>query len=129
MLARSSFTRYANTEGGKVNMSSIDLFTWWALSISSSITFITLISVYLYASSKPKRKRDIQKEDGIVRIGKDFAFVLALIGLLIFYIFSIQLARTSNTSMLSEAVFAVGNIVVEAVLILYLLTNRRDESK
>jgi hypothetical protein len=100
-------------------MAEIDLFTWWALSISFSSIFLTLISIYLYADSKSRRKEGIQKFS-IFGIGKDFVFVFVLLGLLIFYIFSVQL----GAGVLSEAVFAVGNIVVEALLIIYLIRNR-----
>jgi hypothetical protein len=41
-------------------------------------------------------------------------------GLLVFYIFSVQL----GTGLLSQIVFASGNIIVEAILIFYLLKNR-----
>ncbi len=101
-------------------MSDIDLFTWWTLSISFSSIFLTLVSIYLYAGSKPKRKDDVQKKAGIFRVARDFVFVWVLLGLLIFYIFSIQLGGGA----LSEAVFAFGNIVVEALLVLYLIRNR-----
>ena len=104
------------------------LFTWRTMSISFSIIFITLISIYLYVSSKPKRKDDISKKTSALKMGKDFVFVLVLVGLLVFYVFSIQLGRTNTTSLLSEAVFAVGNVVVEALLIIYLLMNRKSES-
>ena len=53
-------------------------------------------------------------------IAKNFIFVWVLLGLLVFYIFSIQLGRGT----LSEGVFALGNIVVEALLVFYLLKNR-----
>jgi hypothetical protein len=112
-----------------MKMTEADLFAWWAISISFSIVFITLISAYLYIGSKSKRKGGKQKKASALRIGKDFAFVLVLVSLLIFYLFSIQIARTSNASLLSETIFAAGNIVVEALLILYLLTNRKNESE
>lgn len=117
----------------------IDLFTWWAISISWSILFLIVAGFYLYASSRAKRKEDTREESkrkmndehsGRVyktqlkattgRIAKDFIFVWILLGLLVFYIFSVQL----GTGRLSEAVFAVGNIVVEALLVFYLFRNR-----
>jgi hypothetical protein len=103
------------------------LFTWWTMSISFSIIFITLISIYLYVSSRPKRKDDIPKKTSALKLGKDFVFVLVLVSLLAFYIFSIQLARTNATDLLSETVFAAGNVAVEALLIIYLLMNRKSE--
>jgi hypothetical protein len=50
-----------------------------------------------------------------------------LIGLLVFYIFSIELARASALGVPAEAVFMVGNIVVEALLLLsWLKTEKRN---
>ena len=101
----------------------IDLFTWWALSISFSSIFLVLISIYLYSGSKSKRMEGaekVAKTVDAVRLVRNFTFVWVLLGLLIFYIFSVQL----GAGILSEAVFAIGNLVVEALLILYLLRNR-----
>jgi len=119
----------------------IDLFTWWAISISWSIAFLIVAGFYLYASSRPKRKEDTREEskrktndEHSVKartyktqlkatagsIAKNFIFVWILLGLLVFYIFSVQL----GTGTLPEAVFAAGNIVVEALLVFYLLKNR-----
>jgi 4-hydroxybenzoate polyprenyltransferase len=106
-------------------MPNIDLFTWWALSISFSSIFLIFISIYLFIDSKSRRKEDIRKKAGAFRIGRNFAFVWVLLGLLVFYIFSIQL----GAGVLSEAIFAVGNIVVEALLVLYLLRQREEDSK
>jgi hypothetical protein len=106
-----------------MKMPNVDLFTWWALSISFSTIFLTLISIYLFIESKSRRKEGTQKESSVFKIGKSFAFVFVLLGLLVFYIFSIQL----GTGVLSESVFVVGNIIVEALLVLYLLRNRETE--
>ena len=106
-------------------MPNIDLFTWWALSISFSSIFLTFISIYLFIDSKSKRKEGMQKKSDALRIGRNFAFVWVLLGLLVFYIFSIQL----GAGVLSEAIFAMGNIVVEVLLVLYLLKQRKEESK
>jgi hypothetical protein len=118
-----------------------DLFVWWAISISWSIVFLIVASFYLYANSRAKRKEDTREENKrkmngehsvrmrgyktqfkamARRIAKNFIFVWILLGLLVFYIFSVQL----GTGTLPEAVFAVGNIVVEALLVIYLLRNR-----
>jgi hypothetical protein len=109
-------------------MASPDIFGYWELSISFSIIFITLISIYLYVSSKPKRTATLHKATNVFGMGKNFVFVLVLISLLLFYIFSIQLARESSSGILPEVVFAIGNIVAEAFLIIYLLMNRKEES-
>jgi hypothetical protein len=108
-----------------MNMPNIDLFTWWALSISFSTIFLTFISIYLFINSKSRRKEDTQKKASVFRIGESFAFVFVLLSLLVFYIFSIQL----GTGVLSESIFVVGNIIVEALLVLYLLRNRETESE
>jgi hypothetical protein len=52
---------------------------------------------------------------------KNFVFVWVLIGLLFFYIFSINVA--------SALIFAAGNIVVEVILLAYLLKNGKEESE
>jgi len=107
-------------------MPDIGLFAWWALSISCSIIFLTLISIYLYIDSKSRRRETVQKtvkKRDSARLVKSFAFVWVLLGLLVFYIFSIQLGASVQT----EVVFAVGNIVVEVLLVLYLLRNREQK--
>lgn len=122
-------------------MLAIDLFTWWAFSISWSIAFLIAAGFYLYGSSRPKRKEDKPKENEqktkdnrsiggranaiqfrakAGSIVKDFIFVWVLLGLLVFYIFSVRL----GTGSFSEIVFASGNIFVEALLVLYLFVSR-----
>jgi Flp pilus assembly protein TadB len=117
----------------------MDLFVWWALSISWNIVFLIAAGFYLYASSRAKRREDAQKEiirkandeqsvsayrpqwkATVGRLTKNFIFIWILLGLLVFYIFSVQL----GTGRLSEVVFAGGNIVVEALLVFYLFKNR-----
>lgn len=109
-------------------MTNPDIFGYWELSISFSIIFITLVSIYLYVSSEPKRTATVHKATNALQMGKNFVFVLVLISLLLFYIFSIQLARESSSGILPEVVFAAGNIAAEAFLIIYLLMNRKEES-
>jgi high-affinity Fe2+/Pb2+ permease len=118
----------------------IDLFTWWTVSISWNIFFLIVAGFFLYASSRSKRKEDKAKEseekienrsidereDKIqfrtkaASLVKDFIFVWILLGLLVFYIFSVRL----GTGAFAQTVFAVGNILVEAFLIFYLFRNR-----
>jgi len=119
----------------------LDLFAWWEISISWSIVFLIVAGFYLYSSSRLERKGDrreeskeemndvhsIERPAEKIRFGararsmvKDFSFVWVLIGLLVFYIFSVKL----GTGALSEMVFALGNIAVEALLVFYLLRNR-----
>jgi hypothetical protein len=97
--------------------------------------------LYLYGSSRSKRKEESSKESKqkmsgensagasiqriqlrakVGRIAKDFIFVWILMGLLFFYIFSVHL----GTGTFPQVVFASGNIVVEALLIFYLSRNR-----
>ena len=122
-------------------MLAIGLFTWWEISISWNIVFLIVAGLYLYESSRPKRKEDsseqtkqkmndehpvrapayrIRAKAKVGRIAKNFIFVWILMGLLVFYIFSVQL----GTGLLSQIIFASGNIIVEAILIFYLLKNR-----
>jgi len=118
----------------------IDLFAWWAISISWSIAFLIAAGLYLYSSSRAKHTEDAEKEKSrqsretgedksahkiqlktkAITTSKNFIFVWILLGLLIFYIFSVKL----GTGKVSELVFALGNITVEALLIFYLFHNR-----
>lgn len=91
-----------------------DLFTWWILSISWSIAFLTAVSIYIYIKS-PGCKKSNQTKTSTFDLAKDFIFVWILLGLLIFYILSVSIG--------SAFIFAVGNIAVETILILYLTKN------
>jgi uncharacterized membrane protein len=92
----------------------LDLFTWWIISISWSIAFMIVIGIYLYMSSKAKREEGAQKLS-LGKLVKNFAFTWVLLGLLVFYIISISIG--------SYTIFALGNIVVQAILILYVVKN------
>jgi len=108
-------------------MFNLDLFVWWAISISFSIIFLTAVSIYLYIDSRSKRTDSERKKSAMkssVRLIESFTFVWVLLGLLIFYISSIQLGATT----LTEVVFAIGNVVVEILLLLYLIRNRKQNS-
>jgi hypothetical protein len=115
----------------------IDLFAWWAVSISWSIVFLTAAGFYLYVSSRAKSKKDtyVENHERSIEVGtfkraqlkakalnifKNFIFVWVLLGLLVFYIFSVKLGPGTFT----ELVFALGNIIVEALLVFYLFRNR-----
>ena len=92
----------------------LDLFGWWVLSISSSIVFLTLISIYIYRTRNGSCKT---KQKGTTKdVTANFAFVWVLFGLLVFYVVTVQMG--------SSLMFAAGNIVVEIALIAYLLKNR-----
>lgn len=95
----------------------LDLFTWWIISISWSIAFLIVAGIYLYADSSTKRKENSRIKWNLVKLTKDFVFVWFLLGLLIFYIVSVKIG--------SSAIFAAGNIVVEAMLIAYVVRNRQ----
>jgi len=98
----------------------INLFTWWIISISWSIAFMIATGIYLYVSSRAERKEDTQKRS-LVKVVKDFTFSWILVGLLIFYIITIYLS--------SATLFAVGNIVVEVILIVYVVKNGTNKPK
>ena len=98
----------------------LDLFQWWVACISGGSVFLTLVSIYLYVSSRTKRKTSGPRGAGALRFGIDFIFVWVLLGLLVFYIVSIDVG--------SAAIFVAGNILVEALLIIYLLKNRKGKS-
>lgn len=82
--------------------------------------FLIIVSIYLYGSSRLKREENIQAKPTRFRLCGDFVFVWVLVGLLAFYIVSVNIG--------SAVLFAVGNIIVESILIIYLLVNRRRDS-
>lgn len=94
----------------------LDLFDWWAISISGGSIFLTLVSIYLYSGSRKKRHHGERKTSNMGTLVKDFMFVWVLLSLLAFYIVSIQIG--------SIALFAAGNIVVEVILVIYLIRNK-----
>jgi uncharacterized membrane protein len=97
-----------------------DLFTWWMISISFSIVFLTIVSIYLYANRACERTKEKTKTKakGVLT---NFIFVWVLIGLLLFYIGAVKLE--------SALIFAAGNIVVEVILITYLFKNKTKSSE
>jgi Flp pilus assembly protein TadB len=105
----------------RMGMVSIDLFQWWAATISAGSLFLTLVGAYLYLESKKRRKEnERRKERSIRRLLTDFIFVWVLLGLLIFYIVAIDVG--------SDVIFAAGNVLVEAGLVIYLVKNKTKES-
>ena len=96
------------------------MFTWWVISISFSIVFLTIVSIYLYANRACERTERKQKTKA-GNFVKNFVFVWVLIGLLIFYIVTVNLR--------SAELFAAGNIVVEIILITYLLMSRKERTE
>jgi hypothetical protein len=103
-------------------MAGLDLFQWWAATITGGSIFLALVGVYLYLDSR-KRRRALHPKGGrnLSHVITDFIFVWVLLGLLVFYIISIDIG--------SDLIFAVGNVLVEALLILYLVLNWKRGSK
>lgn len=102
-------------------MSYPELFTWWAATITWSIVFLTLVSIYLYIDSAKRRRQPGQKDQGTGKLVSDFVFVWILLGLLILYILSIDRG--------SAVMFAIGNVVVEVILLAYLLKSKASASE
>jgi uncharacterized membrane protein len=97
----------------------LDLFTWWIISISWSIVFLIVVGIYLYVDSSKKRKENNRIKRNVARLAKDFVFIWILISLLVFYIISVNVG--------SSTLFAIGNIIVEAILILHILKKRSQK--
>ena len=85
-----------------------ELFGWWIATISWSIAFPIAMSVYLYRHRKPAGP---PAPRGRFQWVRDFSFVWFLLGLLGFYIVAVGRG--------SPLFFGLGNIVVEALLLLY----------
>jgi amino acid transporter len=103
-------------------LAGLDLFQWWAATISAGSIFLALVGVYLYVESRKRRKERERK--GTRRLGRlvtEFIFVWVLLGLLIFYIVSVDIS--------SDWIFAAGNVFVEVILVVYLLRNRTKKSE
>ena len=91
-----------------------DLLGWWSISITWSAVFLIGVSLYLYWD---RRKRFTEGTRIFSRVKlRDFVFVWVLAGLLGLYIVSIY--RTSSL------VFAAGNLIVEAILVVYTIKNK-----
>ena len=93
-----------------------NLLLWWMISISWSALFLVGVSFYLYW----KRRLQMDFSAGLKGKAIDFIFVWVLAGLLALYIFTI------NNS--SATIFAVGNIVVELILVVYTVKHRVRKS-
>ena len=94
-----------------------NLLNWWMISISWSALFLIAVSFYLYWKRRPQSGFS----SGILGKAKDFIFVWVLTCLLILYIFTI------NNS--SAMIFAAGNIIVEAILVVYTVRNRGKKTQ
>ena len=91
-----------------------DLFIWWASTISAGILFLVIVSVYLYLDSL-KRLKEHEKKS-YTKIARSSTFVWTLMGLLTLYLVSINRG--------SSLLFAVGNIVFESILVIYVIKNK-----
>ena len=90
-----------------------ELFGWWISSITFNILFVISAAVYLYIRRKARGKEAFTWIGRVVRIIKEFVFVWILLGLLMFYVYSVGGG--------SYALFAAGNIAVEVFLCVYVL--------
>lgn len=98
-----------------------NLFIWWATAITFGVIFLVLVSVYLYVNRCKNREQCNYPTVEKYKLEKNFTFVWILLGLLILYITSISGG--------SYTLFAIGNIIVEGVLIVYIIRNRDDKSQ
>ena len=92
-----------------------DLFGWWIATITWSIAFPIAVSLYLYRRRPGKQHANPERKFGLLR---DFTFVWFLAGLLVFYVVTVSQG--------SALLFAVGNIVVEALLLLYVSRSGKE---
>jgi len=99
-------------------MINFNLFAWWAISITGGSIFLVIVAIYIYMKQRTRRKESKKKTKNIDLL-KDFIFVWILLGLLVFYIITIKIG--------SAILFAVGNIFVEIILIIYLMKNKLAE--
>jgi uncharacterized membrane protein len=91
-----------------------NLYGWWSISITFCAIFLIAVSLYLYWD---RRKRFVEGTRILSRIRlRDFIFVWVLVGLLGLYIVSIY--------RISAFVFAAGNLIVEAILVVYTIRNK-----
>jgi hypothetical protein len=95
-----------------------NLLIWWSGTITAGILFLVLVSIVLYYTSRKNREYENNLIGRVIAVVKDFAFVWVLMTLLSLYIISID----GNNYIL----FAVGNIVVELSIFLYLLKRKKS---
>jgi hypothetical protein len=89
------------------------LFGWWIATITWSIAFPIAVSLYLYRRRPYRQPASLGRKFGLLG---GFTFVWFLVGLLVFYVVTVSQG--------SALLFAVGNIVVEGLLLLYVLRSR-----
>jgi len=89
------------------------LFGWWISSITFNIVFVIAASIYLYVRRTTPKKEMLRGVRKLTQLVKDFVFVWVLLGLLVFYIYTVGVE--------SYTIFAAGNIVVEILLAVYVI--------
>ena len=89
------------------------MFGWWISSITFNVLFVIGAAIYLHTRRKTREKEVLGGIGKVVRILKDFVFVWVLLGLLIFYVYSVGVGF--------YLLFAVGNVIVEALLVVYVV--------
>jgi hypothetical protein len=98
-----------------------NLIAFWGVSITWSALFLTAVSVYLYMDSRKNRTQGGQTIAGHFRFVRDFVFVWVLLGLLGLYIVSIDRR--------SSILFGAGNVIVEALLVVYAAKSRTGDTE
>jgi len=91
-----------------------ELFGWWIATISWSIAFPIVVSIYLY---RRRTRRSTAVTGGKIQWARDFTFVWFLLGLLVFYIITVSQG--------SSLEFGIGNIAFELLLIAYAFRNQQ----
>ncbi len=88
-----------------------DLLVWWAVTITAGTMFLVMVSFFIYFNGGEGRING----NSVWGLGmvKNFVFVWIMLGLLALYIVSISGG--------SYTLFAAGNLVVEAILAVYVL--------
>jgi hypothetical protein len=94
-----------------------NIFLWWEVSIIWCTAFLTVAAIYLYADSA--RKNGSERLAKPRNVLENFVFVWILLALLGLYIITITSA--------SQPIFVAGNLIVEIVLIVYILTRGRGD--
>lgn len=82
-------------------------------SITFNIMFVVVASIYLYKRRPQRGPRMPMGKEKVAHVVKNFAFVWILLGLWLFYIYSVAEG--------SALIFGAGNIVVEILLVLYVV--------
>ncbi len=96
-------------------MAGVSLFEWYVVTISWSIAFLIVASIFLYAKRRTPAGTT-RTPTTVSHMASDFVFVWVLISLLVFYVVTVIVKST--------LLFAAGNIIVELLLLLYVFRNR-----